>query len=296
MQDKPVEAAVGTDSATLLQLPASARRRTVWARARHNPLSLFFEPPYPGLSVISLLLALAVWEAFVWAFKIKIIILPPPSLVASALWEYTITGQVFFDAAATMRRVLVGLAVGVTFGVIFGLLIGWYRVVRAIVAPLVAVVFPVPKIALVPLLIIWFGVGDTYKVLLVAIAVFFIMLTNTVAGVEGIGRVTIMACRNLGANDRQIFWKVVLPGSLPVVFAALRISFSVSMILMIASEMIVSRDGIGRFIAYSGQLLETEKVFAGLVLAGFVGLVSYRVIDWAEGRLIRWRTDRHLEL
>ncbi len=256
----------------------------------------FRDPPYIGISVLSLVAALIAWEAAVRGLNVKLVILPAPSLVAAALWEYVRTGAILPDMLATLRRLLLGLGTGTVVGVSLGLLIGWYGKIRAALGPLVAVTFPVPKIALVPLFIIWFGVGDAYKIVLVVVGVFYIVLTNTVAGVESVPRTTIMACRNLGANDRQIFWKVILPAATPVVLAAFRISFSVSMILVIAAEMIISQDGLGHFIAYAGQLLETEKVFAGLVLSGIIGLVGYQAIDLAERWLVRWRSQQHLQL
>lgn len=275
--------------------PQGRRRGSPWARAVRHPTSLFLEPPYPGVSPLVLLLAVGVWEGATRALGVKVVLLPPPSLVATALWEYGWSGEMVVDLAATLRRLLIGLGLGTVAGIVVGLLIGWYGIVRAALSPLVAVTFPVPKVALVPLFIIWFGMGDTYKVVLVMVAVFYVVLTNTIAGVRGIPRVTIMACQNLGANDRQIFWKVALPAALPVVLAGFRIAFSLAMVLVIAAEMIVSREGLGRFIAMSGLLLQTERVFAGLTLAGVTGLIGYQVIDWGERRLIRWRTGRHLD-
>ena len=190
---------------------------------------------------------------------------------------------------ATGFRLGVGLALGGSAGVTVDLLMGWYPKVRAVISPHIALTFPIPKSALISLMIIWFGTGDPFKFLLIAVGVFYIMLTNTITGVESIPRVTLMAARNLGARDRDIFWKVVLPGSLPVVLAALRISFSVSLILGIFGEMVVSPDGLGRFIANAGQLLETEKVFAGLIVAGTIGVIGYQVIDQVERHLMPWR-------
>ena len=244
---------------------------------------------YLHISVLSVLVFLAGWELMVRGLDIQIVILPAPSLVASALNAYLLSGDLVTDVLATGRRIVLGLGLGSLLGIGIGLLIGWYPRVRAAFYPLVAATFPIPKIALVPLMIVWFGMGDSYKVVLVISGVFYIMVINTMAGVNGVSRVTIMACRNLGARDGDIFRKVVLPASLPIIFAALRISFSVSFILVIAAEMIISEVGIGYSIANAGQLLETEKVFAGLALTAVLGFLGDQLIGRAERHLIPWQ-------
>ncbi len=270
-------------------------REGMWQKARRNPLTLVTDPPHVGISVLAMVALLAAWELAVDAFDIKPVLLPAPSEVLAALVAYA-RGDLWRDVTATMLRVLVGLAAGSVLGVAAGLAMGWYPRVRAVVSPHVALTFPIPKSALISLMIIWFGTGDPFKVILVAIGVLYIMLTNTLTGVESIPQVTVLAARNLGARDRDIFWKIILPGSLPVILAALRICFSVSLILCIFGEMVISRDGLGRYIASAGELLETEKVFAGLIVSGALGIVGYQAIDWAERALMPWRRDRHQHL
>jgi NitT/TauT family transport system permease protein len=267
----------------------------MWQKARRNPLTLVTDSPHVGISVLAMVALFAAWELAVYAFDVKPVLLPAPSQVLAALVAYA-RGDLWRDVTASMLRVLMGLTAGSVLGVAAGLAMGWYPRVRAAVGPHVALTFPVPKSALISLMIIWFGTGDPFKVILIAIGVLYIMLTNTLTGVESIPRVTILAARNLGARDRDIFWKIILPGSLPVILAALRICFSVSLILGIFGEMVISRDGLGHFIANAGQLLETEKVFAGLIVSGVMGIVGYQVIDWAEKALMPWRRDRHQHL
>lgn len=264
-------------------------------RGQRGPLVLVTQPPYLGISLLTALGAVLLIEAAVRLLGIKPVLLPAPSAVLEALVGYA-TGDLLRDVWGTSVRIGVGLVLGVSLGVLVGLLMGWYPRVRAVLSPHIALTFPIPKSALVSLMIIWFGTGDPFKSLLVAVGVFYIMLTNTMTGVQSVPRVTIMAARNLGARDRDIFWKVVLPGSLPVVLAALRISFSVSLILGVFGEMVVSQNGVGRYIANAGQLLETEKVFAGLIVVGIIGVIGYQVIDLLERRLMPWRSVRHQQL
>ena len=240
------------------------------------------------ISITSIGAFLGGWELLVYGLEIPIVILPGPLLITSALYHYFISGELVQDVIASSRRIFLGLGLGSLLGISAGLFIGWYPHVRAAIYPLVAATMPIPKVALVPLMIIWFGLGDAHKIVLVISGVFYIMVINTIAGVNSINPVIIMACKNLGASNGDIFRKVVLPGSLPIIFAALRISFSVSFILVIASEMITSEVGIGYFIADAGSLLETEKVFAGLMLTGILGFLVLQLIEIAEKRFLPW--------
>jgi NitT/TauT family transport system permease protein len=243
---------------------------------------LFNEPPYWGLALGTPILLLAVWEVATRILGVPHVILPPPSLIAKALWTYAVEGSMWMDMLVTFKRVWVGLAIGGTFGVVIGLLMGWYPKVRAALQPIVASTFPVPKIALLPLLMIWFGMGDAFKIALVVVGVFYIVLTNAMAGVDGMSRTTILAVQNLGANDFQLLYKAILPAAFPVIMAGVKISFSISLVLVIAAEMVLSKNGIGSFLVSSGQILDVESIFAGLIVTAVMGLFGYALLDGVE--------------
>lgn len=242
-----------------------------------------------ALSVASLIGAVALWQAVVEVLDIQDTLLPAPSSVLGALIEYIRDGTMRTDSVATLRVVVTGLAIGLAIGVSLGLLMGWDRRIRAIFAPLVAVTFPIPKIAFISLLIIWFGIGDTARVVLTVVGVFYIILINTVAAVDGIPPVVVMAARNLGASRLQILRKVLLPAALPNIVASMRIAFSISLILVIAAEMQLPSDGVGSYIYRSGQILDTRGAFAGLILTGAFGLIGNYLIDVLERMLMPYR-------
>ncbi|MEA2935772.1 MAG: NitT/TauT family transport system permease protein [Variibacter sp.] len=271
-----------TRPAGMLERSPSARRRSLLSR-------VFQEPPYLGWSVGATVLLIGSWEAGTWLFQIPPVILPPPSLIAQAFWKYATTGSMFNDIRATFWRVFAGLVIGGGAGVVIGLLMGWYGKVRAALQPLIASTFPIPKIALLPLLMIWFGMGDAFKIALVAIGVFYIILVNTMAGVAGMSRTTILAVQNLGANDFQLLYKAVLPAAFPVIMAGIRIAYSIALVLVIAAEMVLSRDGIGSFLVSSGQILDVESIFAGLAVTALMGVVGYAVLDVVERVLLPFR-------
>lgn len=249
----------------------------------------FLYPPYTGWSVGCTLLILIGWEFATWAFEVPTVILPAPSLIAVAFWNYAFAGAMLTDVIATFRRVIIGLVIGGGAGIIVGLLMGWYGIFRAALQPLIASTFPIPKIALLPLLMIWFGMGDAFKIALVAIGVFYILLINTMTGVASMSRTTIMAVRNLGANDFQLLYKAVLPAAVPVIMAGVRVAFSIALVLVIASEMVLSRDGIGSFLVQSGQILDVESIFAALAVTSLMGVIGYAMLDLIERLLLPFR-------
>lgn len=244
------------------------------------------------LGVVSVLVVLVVWEIVCLAFRIPQVILPTPLAVLAALGNYLLHGTLLRDLWATLRRVLIGLSVGTFLGLFLGLLTGWYPAWRAALRPLISITFPIPKIALVPLMIIWLGTGDSFKIAVAILGVFYIVLTNVVTGIENLPPQVILAVRNMGASDMELFTKVVLPSTLPVSFAAVRISFSIAIILVIASEMIVSNTGIGHFILFAGQVVQTANVFAGLVVTGIIGLAGNFVIDLLAQWMMPWQRGR----
>lgn len=242
-----------------------------------------------ALSAGSLVGAVALWQGIVEVLDLQDTLLPAPSAVLTALVDYAREGTMWTDSIATLRVVLLGLVIGLAIGVTLGLLMGWDRRIRALFAPLVAVTFPIPKIAFISLLVIWFGIGDTSRVVLTVIGVFYIILINTVAAVDGIPSVVVMAARNLGASRIQILRKVLLPAALPNIMASMRIAFSISLILVIAAEMQMPSEGVGSFIYQSGQILDTRSAFAGLILAGVFGLIGNYLIDGIERLVMPWR-------
>lgn len=264
----------------MAQEPAAVRMRG--ERKASFLTRSFRSPPYWGLAVLSPILVLVVWEAAVVAFGVSTIILPSPIQVAVALWQYVLSGTFFSDVFSTLWRVFVGLVIGSVVGACLGLLMGYYAPVRAFFRPLISLTFPIPKIALVPLLVIWFGTGDSFKIVLAIIGVFYILLTNAFAAVDEIPKSIILAAMDLGASDFQLLRKVIFPATLPVLFAGLRIAFAVALILVIAAEMQVSTNGLGYFLVFAGQLMKTESVFAGLVVTAIIGIIGYWVIDFCE--------------
>lgn len=266
---------------------AAPRRRSRRGRA------MIWQPGNAKLNmtirVIAPIVALLIWYLVVKLGHMQPSLLPSPVEVAKSLWTYA-KGSMWSDSVATLRVAVIGLLIGTGIGIVCGLLMGWDRRIRAAFSPLVAATFPIPKIAVLSLLVIWFGIGDESRIVLIVIGVFYIVLINTLAAVDLVPVVLLMAATNLGAGRVAILAKVLLPAALPNIFASLRISYSISLILVIAAEMQIPSVGVGSFINKSGQILDTSSVFAGLVLTGIFGILGNLLIALIERLVIPWRT------
>lgn len=270
--------------------PPAARRPR---RVRSGPL--IWQPGNRRLNlalrILAPLVALAVWYGVVELYHIQPSLLPSPVEVAKALWSYA-QSTMWSDSGTTLRVAVVGMLIGAAIGVVIGLLMGWDKRVRAAFTPLVAATFPIPKIAILSLLVIWFGIGDTSRIVLTVVGVFYIILINTLAAVDTVPVVLLMAATNLGAGRLAILYKVLLPSALPNIFASLRIAYSISLILVIAAEMQIPSTGVGSFINRSGQILDTSSVFAGLVLTGIFGVLGNFLITRIERLVMPWSVRR----
>ena len=175
--------------------------------------------------------------------------------------------------------------IGSVPAVAVGLLMAMFRPVRIFVDPLIAALFPIPKIALMPLLLLAFGFGDASKIALVAIAVFFPVIVNTYTGAANIEKIYWDVAKNYGASQTVMFTRIVFFGALPMIFAGLRIALAVSFIVLVASEFVASKTGIGYLIWNSWELLQVDTMFVGIVTIGILGLDHIRAVpgDRAQG-------------
>jgi NitT/TauT family transport system permease protein len=233
-------------------------------------------------------LILAWWVATA-AGWISPLALPRPGEVATALVDMVASGEIWRHLAASIRRLAVGWVTGASVGVVIGFAIGLSTLARSTALPLVSAIFPVPKIALLPLFIVWFGIGEASKYATIAFGVFAPMAIAAFGGVDGVDRSLIRMAQSFGVPDRDIVRKIVLPGAMPALLSGVRISASIGIILLTAAEMIGAEHGIGALVLSAGNLMQTDRLIAGvLILAGF-GLIVAFLIGVAERRLLHWR-------
>jgi ABC-type nitrate/sulfonate/bicarbonate transport system permease component len=186
-------------------------------------------------------------------------------------------------------RILVGVGIALFLAVPLGILMGWYEDLDSVAAPIVEILRPIPPIAWIPLAILWFGIGLGSKVFIIAIGAFFPALINTYIGVKLVDVLLIKAAKTLGAKDKDILWQVVLPASIPLIVAGIRISIGVGMMCLVAAELVAASSGLGYLIMLGGDDLKPEISIMGMILIGFLGLIADRIILAIERKVIYWK-------
>ncbi|MFI5167677.1 MAG: ABC transporter permease [Thermoanaerobaculales bacterium] len=242
--------------------------------------------------VVTVLLAvvgLALWEAGSRSGLLSEIAFPPPSAVVGALGRLLTGGTLLLHLGVTMTRVGEGLLLGALPAALLGLLMGWSPRLRAILDPFIAAFHPLPKVALLPLLMVFFGIGELSKVAAVAIGAFFPMVLSAIAGVRHIAPSLFEVATNYGATRRKVFTRIVLPGSLPMLLTGLRLSFNVALLITIAVELLGAQHGIGALLWLSWQTLRTDSLYAALAVIACVGMSFNAVVTLLAHRLVPWR-------
>ncbi len=252
-----------------------------------------FETALPTLTVV---LVLAIWEALVRLRGIAPIFLPAPSSIAVYLWRMIVDGSMEYNLGITLLRILVGFLLAAVAGILLGVLMGMSRLVARVADIWIAAFYPLPKISLIPLLIIWLGTGEAYKIVISVISAFFPIVMSTYSGIRQVDRGLIKAAKDLGADRRQIQLKVVIPAAIPHILSGLQLGMGVTIILIVAAEMIggSSEGGMGYLLINAGQVMETEKVFASLFALAVMGAVIIKLQQWADRKIAPWiQHDEH---
>lgn len=240
-----------------------------------------------GLVVFVLLIALAEWGTR--AGWISALTLPKPSDVLATFGELYTSGLLFQHLGPSLSRLVMGALIGISAGVSTGVLIGLFSYIRAGLVPLVAALFPIPKIALLPLFVIWFGIGEGSKYALIAFGTFTPTVVATYGAVDNVDRTLIRMGQSFGLTWWSIVRKIVLPGAMPGILSGLRISLAIAIILLVAAEMLGAEYGIGAYILQAGSLYDLERLFAGVVILSLLGVLVNAAVGIAERRLLAWR-------
>lgn len=244
----------------------------------------------PGLLVLALILAGI--EAAVDAGLIRRALLPPPSVIGLVLWDLLVSGEFIAPLTATLRLVFAGFAIGSVLGVATGLAMGWFPPIFRLLEPLVELLRPIPKAALVPPLMLFLGIGETMKITSVSLAVFFPVLVNTLQGVRGVDRVMLDAARTHGWGTGHTLWHLVLPAALPFILAGMRISLGLALVLAVLSEMLAGQGGLGFLILDMQRSFLIRQMYAWLVILAVLGLALNTLFLLAERRALHWQQAR----
>lgn len=249
----------------------------------------FAPRPVRGIGLGAFVVLIALAEIGTRTGWIGVLTLPRPSDVLATLGELGRSGLLWTHLAPSLARLGVGAALGVSVGIGVGLLIGLFSHIRAGLVPIVAAIFPIPKIALLPLFVIWFGIDEGSKYALIAFGTFTPTVVATYGAVDNVDRTLIRMGQSFGLPWLSIVTKIVLPGAMPGILSGLRISLAIAIILLVAAEMLGAEHGIGAYILEAGSLYDLERLFAGVAILSLLGVGMSAVLGVAERRILRWR-------
>lgn len=241
-----------------------------------------------GLSVASPVMLLGLWELLARTETIDPGFWPPPSSLWGTALELLRDGSLLADVRISLGRIVVGFVLGTVPALFLGLAMGLFWPVRVFLMPIATAIYGIPKIALVPLILVVFGFGETSKYVTVGISIFFLVLLNTMSGVLAIDRSYRDVAHNFGAGPVDLLLSIALPGALPSIFTGLRLGLGFALVVIVGTEFIGADDGIGNFIRTNSQIFALDKMFVGLIVTGLMGWLLTLAVDLVERWVIPW--------
>ena len=252
------------------------------------PLKRYFEQS------ASLIVLLVAWELLARSGLFSSYLLPAPSAVALRIWTMTLSGKLLPDLATTLLRALSGFGLAVVFGVPLGILMARNRIVEWLLDPIVSIGFPMPKIALMPAFILWFGLMDSTKVLMIAFHALFPIVAATYAGARSVEKMLVWSARSMGVSDREVMWEVILPASVPSIMTGIQVALPVSLIVALVTEFLMGGTGIGATMINASRYADSTGVFAGIVIIAAMGILIMRAIQTVRRRILAWHQEAEM--
>ncbi|HLH24685.1 MAG TPA: ABC transporter permease [Chloroflexota bacterium] len=241
------------------------------------------------LSIFSPILLLVLWEILVQVGVLDKRFFPAPSSIVGTFTTLVTSGELWKHLTASVTRIVIGFAMGAIPALLLGITMGLSRWVRAFFSPMIAALYPIPKIAILPLIMLIFGLGEPSKWVIIAIGTFFLVLYNTMAGVMNIPNIYLDVGKNFGANRAQFYWTIALPGALPLIFTGIKLAAGVALLIIVAAEFVGAKTGIGYLIWQSWQTFSVETMYVGLIVIAVLGYLVSLAMDELEHFLIPWR-------
>ena len=244
-----------------------------------------------ALRSISIILLLIVWEVLTRSGMVTSFMLPPPLRVVERIGSDLASGEVFINAGLTLYRALAGFAIAGLGVVVLGMLIFRSAAARWFFDPIISAGFPMPKVAFLPIIILWFGVYDMPKITMVVIDAIFPVVTGTILGLQGVDRNLIWSARNMGAREPQLLWQIMLPAALPQIMTGLQVALPVALIIAIATEMLMGGRGLGGAMLEASRQADSPSAFAGLVEMTILGYCVIKGMAMVRRRLLMWHQE-----
>jgi NitT/TauT family transport system permease protein len=235
------------------------------------------------------LVIVAFWYAIAYSGLINPALVPTPHAVASRFWELLTTARLPFDMWMSTQRVFLGVASGIVLAVPVGFVLGWYREIRSFIDPLINFFRALPPIALIPLVIVYFGIGEAAKVIILFYASFFAGVIVMYEGIAQISPIYVRVAKTLGATDGEIFRKVIIPLTVPHMLTALRVALGVAWATLVASELIAAQQGLGALIQNASSFFQLDIIYVGIICIGFIALAMDLALRAVTRRLVSWQ-------
>ena len=258
--------------------PRPIAARSFWKRHEHGLLG-----------TISMLVFLAFWEASVAFGWVNPLFTSSPTRIVRTAIEMFADGSILVDMQVSGYEFIVGYGAAIVIGVPLGILMGWYGRVDAVLDPFVSALYATPRIALLPLVMIWFGIGLMSKVAIVFLGAIFPILVNTITGMRTVNADFVKVARSFGSNDRQMFLTVALPSSVPLLLSGLRLGLGHALVGIVVGEMYGATHGLGFLIATAGARFQTDQVMVGIIIIATAGIALTGLLRLVERRFERWR-------
>ena len=243
---------------------------------------------YAWLPILTLLIA---WELFSRSGLVTPFALPAFSVAIGQIIEQAASGQLLINAGTTLYRTFAGFIIAAVFGVVLGVGIARHPLTRWFFDPIVSVGFPMPKIAFLPIIVLWLGFFDASKITMVAFSTIFPIITTTTLAVQGVEKELIWSARSLGTSERRMLWDVILPASLPGVLTGLQVALPIALIVTIITEMTMSGYGLGGAMQEASQFANSKAVFAGIIETTIIGYAMIKAMSMLRKRLLAWHQE-----
>ncbi|BBB93329.1 MAG TPA: ABC transporter permease [Methylomusa anaerophila] len=241
------------------------------------------------VSVLSPVTLLLIWEAGARTGLVDTRLLSSPTLILHSFLPLLLSGELLYNTAVSVQRVIWGFLAGAIPGILLGMSMGLSPWVRSAIEPTIAATYPIPKLAIMPLILLIFGLGETSKIFTLAIGVFYLVVINTMAGVLNIDKIYLEVAKNFGASRKDFYLTVALPGALPMIFAGLKLGMGMALILIVAAELSAAKAGVGWMIWRAYDMFDIERMFVALITLSVLGYIFSLILDWLEQAVLPWK-------
>ena len=265
------------DQAPLAPPALRVLRSTLWAGAR----------------IISIVILLATWELVARSGVVTPFQLPALSKVLERIWSDAASGDLAMNTVVTLYRAIVGFLIAAIGGVVLGMAMSRNALARWFFGPIISVGFPMPKIAFLPVVMLWLGVFDISKITMIVFDAIFPVVAATVIAIQGVERELIWSARNMGARERELLWQIVLPAALPTIMTGLQVALPLSLIVAVVTEMLMGGYGLGGAMMTASRFANSTGVFAGIVEIAVVGYALVKAMALIRRRLLIWHQEAH---